>query len=174
MKAEQWRAIADYEEMYEVSDHGTVRSLDRMVRHSRNPSMFWMRRGKILKPKPVNRNGHLEVHLCRDGVVSRRLVHHLVLVAFVGPRPEGLIGLHWDDDPTNNHVCNLRWGTYSDNGFDCTRNGGWSIKTHCPQGHEYTPENTYITSSGSPVCRQCRNEKGRQLYMSRKSAACLC
>ena len=32
-----------------------------------------------------------------------------------------------------------------------------SAKTHCPQGHEYTPENTYINhSTGARHCRQCR------------------
>ncbi len=33
-------------------------------------------------------------------------------------------------------------------------------KTHCPRGHEYTEENTYIVN-GSPQCKKCRNERAR-------------
>jgi len=165
---EEWRPVVSHVGLYEVSNHGGVRSLDRWVRHSRNPNKLRLWRGKELRPKPINKNGHLEVHLCRDGVVSRHLVHHLVLEAFVGPRQEQL-GLHWDDDPTNNHVSNLRWGTPPDNGQDAMRNGRVRPRPdYCPQGHEYTETNTYIAKSGSPVCRQCRNDKGRALYHAQK------
>ena len=40
-------------------------------------------------------------------------------------------------------------------------------KTHCPQGHEYTPANTYTSAKGSRVCRQCNNEAQRR-YRERK------
>jgi hypothetical protein len=39
--------------------------------------------------------------------------------------------------------------------------------THCPYNHEYTPENTYITSMGGRNCRICRRDQGRE----RKRAA---
>lgn len=50
-----------------------------------------------------------------------------------------------------------------------------AAKTHCPQGHEYTPENTIIDYSvggknGGRRCRACRNERQRQRYQSRKTA----
>lgn len=46
-----------------------------------------------------------------------RYVHHLVLEAFVGPRPAGdnIVGLHADDNPANNALENLSWGTQSRN-----------------------------------------------------------
>jgi hypothetical protein len=53
----------------------------------------------------------------------RRYVHHLVLEAFVGPRPKGMECCHWDDDATNNRLSNLRWGTRLDNMQDRIRNG---------------------------------------------------
>jgi hypothetical protein len=51
------------------------------------------------------------------------LVHRLVLSAFVGPCPEGCITRHLDDDRTNNHLTNLRWGTQVENVQDARRNG---------------------------------------------------
>ena len=40
-------------------------------------------------------------------------------------------------------------------------------KTHCPQGHEYTPENTYIPRRGGRNCRRCKLEAQRR-YAARK------
>ncbi|NIH98089.1 hypothetical protein FHU31_005095 [Mycolicibacterium fluoranthenivorans] len=55
----------------------------------------------------------------KSGERQRRIkVHHLVLLAFVGPRPPGLHALHCDDDPLNNHLSNLRYGTPSENQHD--------------------------------------------------------
>ena len=50
-------------------------------------------------------------------------VHTLVLIAFVGPRPDGLMCCHNDGDPTNNHLDNLRWDTGSANMQDMIRHG---------------------------------------------------
>lgn len=66
------------------------------------------------------------VNLCRDGKMKTILVHHLVLEAFVGPRPPGGLGCHKDDNPLNNSVDNLKWGTRQSNSADARRNGGYS------------------------------------------------
>lgn len=110
--AEEWVDIPGYEGCYQVSSHGQVRSLPRPYRNST----------KILKLRP-NKKGYLRVALCKDGKCKDYKVHRLVLTSFVGPCPEGMIGLHWDDDRTNNHLNNLRWGTFSDNQNDAVRNG---------------------------------------------------
>ena len=47
-----------------------------------------------------------------------------------------------------------------------------AAKTHCPQGHEYTPENTYVyPKTGGRVCRACNRERQRKSYRARKLAA---
>lgn len=54
---------------------------------------------------------------------TARLVHRLLLSAFVRPPTEYEVGRHLDDDPTNNALENLAWGTYGDNAADMRRNG---------------------------------------------------
>lgn len=78
-------------------------------------------RWKPLKPKFTR--GHAYVGLWRDGKQINRYVHRLVLEAFVGPCPDGLEGCHFDDDPWNNRLSNLRWDTRSGNKSDEIRNG---------------------------------------------------
>jgi len=51
------------------------------------------------------------------------------------------------------------------------RTGAWKAAiTHCPQGHEYTPENTALSARNQRHCRACRRERQR-VYMARLRAA---
>lgn len=111
--AEKWRPIAGFP-YYFVSNYGRVCSVDRIA------SDDSIRYGCVLRPGTPG-SGHLMVTLGRDSSTHR--VHVLVLEAFVGPRPEGQEGLHWDDNPINNWLSNLRWGTHSENQRDAVRNG---------------------------------------------------
>ena len=63
------------------------------------------------------------VHLSHKGVTKYVLVHRLVLEAFVGPCPDGMQTLHADNDPTNNCLSNLSWGTPKRNPETIDRNG---------------------------------------------------
>jgi hypothetical protein len=108
---ETWKAVVGFEGLYEVSDWGRVRSLDRISPKRRT--------GRILKPGTV-KSGHQIVVLGRG---NSRLVHALVLTAFVGPRPAGADSCHADGDAANNHLLNLRWGTRSDNVRDMMAHG---------------------------------------------------
>lgn len=141
---EQWLPVVGFEGFYEVSDHGRVRSLDRIVyfrdgRKRRSP-------GRILKPWHSDRGGYPVVGLKSPNRNRKAHVHILVLEAFVGPRPDGLACCHNDGNGLNNSLINLRWDTYSANNHDLVKHGihGQGSKTHCPQGHEYTPENTRL------------------------------
>lgn len=131
MRREKWLPVVGFEGRYEVSSRGRVRSLD-SVRRDGNPL-----RGRVMRPSRHPRTGHLRVVLWTlDGRQLTRLVHRLVLEAFVGPCPDGLQGLHWDDDPGNNAVKNLYWGTSSQNRKDSIRNGG----------HNWFRDNVYVGS----------------------------
>lgn len=70
-----------------------------------------------------NPNKQLRVTLYCNGRRTRAMVHHLVLEAFIGPRPPQLQGLHGNGYPPDNAVDNLRWGTPKENMEDRDRHG---------------------------------------------------
>lgn len=156
LPSEEWKDIPGWEGRYQVSDHGNVRSLRTLVSGEVTE--------RLLTPRPLPK-GHLRVSLCKEGVCRDFPIHALVLEAFVGPRPEGAVTCHWDDDPTNNQLNNLRWGTASENLFDRVRNGRhtWAEADACIRGHKFAGPNLYRTG-GQRVCRACR-------YGRRKAAS---
>lgn len=174
--AEEWRSVVGYEGSYEVSDRGRVRSLDRLDYIGRRRS------GAMLHPFSDD-GGYLCLTLRKNGKPRKVTVHVLVLEAFVGPRPPEMLGCHWNDIPYDNRLENLRWDTRSANMRDAVRNGRHVLanRTHCPQGHEYTAENTYKYARGSRACIECtriyadRNKDRRRAasreYMRKKRAA---
>ncbi|AKL88362.1 HNH endonuclease [Gordonia phage GMA6] len=98
------------------------------------------------------------------------LVHRLVAEAFLGAPPSDKpLVLHRDGNPLNNKVTNLKYGTSSENRLDSVSHETcpWSRKTHCPQGHEYTPSNTYIYK-GTRACKECRRETARKWYLQNR------
>lgn len=108
--SEAWKPVLGYEEDYEVSSCGRVRRIS----ETRNGS----HKREALIPGVRNRgkNGnYLQVVLCKKGEMKYAAIHHLVLDAFVGPRPEGAECDHIDGNPSNNCVDNLRWVTKSGN-----------------------------------------------------------
>lgn len=107
---EKWLPVLGFEGRYEVSDLGRVKSLIR-----KSPRIL---AGKISK----NRR---RVILLYDGHGGRhyRFAYTLVLEAFIGPRPEGLVACHWDGNSLNDNADNLRWDTLLANSDDSRRHG---------------------------------------------------
>ena len=162
----EWRAVPGYEGRYEASDAGLVRSLDRHVEMlSRTGNRYTqLRRGRVLSPGKLN-GKHL--HVVLEGR-NDHLVHHLVLEAFVGPCPPGMEARHADDDPSNNNLSNLSWGTRGENSGDSIRNETHfhAGLTHCKRGHELTPGNLQQhASTRRRTCLVCRRER-QALYNS--------
>jgi hypothetical protein len=78
---------------------------------------------KPLKARPINKYGYLEVQLYKDGLRYHRLVHRLVLEAFIGLCPEGMECRHLDGKPGNCWLDNLAWATPKVNQGDRPRHG---------------------------------------------------
>jgi hypothetical protein len=117
---ETWRAIPGHQG-YEVSDQGRVRHLPH-IQHRAHPktgiAQEFRYAARILKPVK-GQYGYLWVNL--DG--KQIFVHRLVLLAFVGPQPEGHETCHGNGDRGDNRLTNLRWGTKADNFADRERHG---------------------------------------------------
>lgn len=118
---ENWKAVPGFEGLYEVSDLGRVRSLDRCIEClSRwGTPVRKMLKGRILKPAS-NEGGHLFVGMGRE---HQEFVHRLVLSAFVRVRRRGEECRHLDGNPKNNRLENLVWGTRLENMADRKRLG---------------------------------------------------
>lgn len=168
MELERWASISDYEGIYEVSDHGNVRSLDRHV--ARNGGRLFAR-GRVLRAysRP---DGRPTVGLAKDGVTTTHVVPTLVLTAFVGPRPAGLDGCHNDGDASNNRLSNLRWDTRSANCHDRVRHGKdrKRARTHCPRGHLLAEPNLVASSAsqGHRACLACSRARAAQRKAARR------
>lgn len=102
---EEWRPIAGYEGLYEVSSLGRVRSLDIRVRTYQGTRA---RRGRLLRFKP-RPDGYKTVSLSRDSKVTDFLVHRLVASAFISNPLSHPEVNHRDFDKTNNQASNLEW-----------------------------------------------------------------
>lgn len=107
---EIWKAIPNIEG-YEASNLGRIRSY--RIRGSRGKLSATP---KILKPLIDKKTGYAFVHLSGNkGAYLRRKIQTLVMLAFIGPRPEGLNILHKDDNKLDNRLDNLRYGTQKEN-----------------------------------------------------------
>ena len=115
---EIWKPIVSYENLYEVSNWGKVKSLSKKYGKNNNISHKEM----VLK-QFICRTGHLCVYLYKNNKRKFYNVHKLVLESFVGPCPLGMEICHNDGDPKNNHVSNLRHDTHKNNMGDCKIHG---------------------------------------------------
>ena len=119
---EQWRPVPGYEGLYEVSDLGRVKSVNRLCEGGKGYLARFP--GKLLKPQTCLRGGYLEVSLSKDGKRKHRTIHSLVAEAFLGARPEKYDVMHLDGNRKNNTLSNLRYGSRADNLHQTYEYGG--------------------------------------------------
>ncbi len=108
---EIWKDIKGYEGLYQVSNLGRVKSLDRYVNY-KNKSKA-VRKGVIRKAKIGK--GYFLINLSKDGVKRFFLVHRIVAETFLeNPSSKKTVN-HINGIKTDNTVNNLEWSTYSEN-----------------------------------------------------------
>lgn len=119
MQSEEWRPVVGWEDLYEVSNCGRVRSLPREVEARNRWGGVNIRRmkGKTLSERP-HPGGYRYVSLCRDGEPKNKYIHRAVLEAFVGECPGGMECRHKNGIPSDNRLENLHWGIHIENVWD--------------------------------------------------------
>ena len=106
---EKWTYISGFPD-YMISDKARVYSI---------------KNKQFLKLKQLDSHGHLGVCLYENGKRYYRYIHRLVAEAFI-PNPENLpIVRHIIDDPEQNTVDDIAWGTQKDNMHDAMKNGSF-------------------------------------------------
>lgn len=113
MPEEEWRDVLGFEELYQVSNFGNVRTI---------------KNGEAEMSQQENRNGYMTVHLRNKGVERRVMVHRLVAEAFI-PNPDELRDVnHKNGDKSDNRVENLEWASHSDNMTHSFRKLGKNVR----------------------------------------------
>lgn len=166
---EIWKPVQDWEDSYEVSNRGNVRSTPRKVK-TRDGRTLPIRGSSV--SATTTPKGYRQVRLWRDNKPHSMYVHKVVLRAFIGDRPEGMECRHLNGDPADNRLENLEWNTGSVNTKDKVRHGthNQSRKTHCPRGHLLKEPNLRPSQVkvGKRDCLSCHREAGVARYQGRE------
>lgn len=153
-RLEVWKDIKNFENLYQGSNWGRVKSLERIdcIGHHRKE--------RILKPKK-DKYGYFQVNLWKNGKKKTFTVHRLVAEAFI-PNPNNLPCInHKDECKTNNNVNNLEW---CDNKY----NNAYGTRTErcCKPVLQYDLEGNFIREWKSTA------ECGRNGFIQQTVAAC--
>lgn len=160
MGSEEWMPVKGYEGMYEVSNIGRIRSLDRSV----VSKIGVKKRVKGLVLKQANVRGYLGVSLAKDGVRKMTKVHRIVAEAFI-PNPENKPQVnHKDGNKENNRVENLEWATALENQMHAIRTGlktgeGRFVSVTRSDGAVFSSLKSAAEATGctiQDVCNVCR------------------
>jgi hypothetical protein len=117
---ERWSDIPGFPG-YRVSTKGRVVSV--LKGRGRLGGRTFDNEAKLLRPTRDKRGYHIYGLYFENGKYRNMKGHRLVLLAFVGPCPEGEEACHCDGDPENNDLDNLRWDTHRNNSQDAIRHG---------------------------------------------------
>lgn len=130
---EIWKDIPNFEGIYQVSNLGNVKVLDRYVNSAIKNNNKVKRKGKLLKQ--YNKRGYFQVSLSKNHKRYYFGVHRLVAIAFL-PNPNNLTQInHKDENPLNNNLSNLEWCTAKYNCNYGLRNSKIYNKTSFRKGH---------------------------------------
>ncbi len=122
MEPEIWKDIIDWEGIYQISNYGNVRSLDRFIAVKSKKGRFLA--GKVRKLLFM-KNGYVSVNLVdtESGKSTRNSVHVFVAQSFIKNTENKPCVNHKDGNKHNNFVNNLEWCTYKENAQHALKTG---------------------------------------------------
>lgn len=107
LENEIWKPVKNFEGLYEISNHGRLRSVDRLVFH-KGFNKNINRKGKILK-NTTSKGQYYIYAISKNNKLTYGLVHRLVAEHFIGEKPKGKQINHIDSNSFNNHYLNLEY-----------------------------------------------------------------
>lgn len=117
---ETWKDIVGYEGIYQISNLGNIKSLDREV-ICKNGTVLYVK-GKF-KNKINHNRGYLMVALYKNNKSKNLYIHRLVAEAFIPNNDNKKTVNHIDGNKHNNNVENLEWATYTENNHHAFKTG---------------------------------------------------
>ena len=142
---EIWKDIEGFEGLYQVSNYGRVKSLDRVSEYYSKAGYYSKRavKGRILSIAS-NPAGYRQVILCKQGEHTQVMIHRLVAKTFL-PNPDLLPEVnHKDENKSNNHVDNLEWCTPKYNANYGTRNDRCKKVIELKAVNQFSKDGTFI------------------------------
>ena len=117
MNKEIWKDIPNYEGLYQASNLGNIRSLDRIRKQYNHNGIATVKyKGKILKQQIKRGTGYYVVRLYDNNKKSKtKLVHRLIAETFIQNKNNFPVINHIDGNKKNNNITNLEWCTQSHN-----------------------------------------------------------
>ena len=114
---EIWKNVIGYEGLYEVSNYGNVRSLEKeVVVKGFQKNIKGIRKQRTLSQKE-DKQGYLFVRISKNGIRKRIAVHRLVAYAFLKQIDGKTQVNHIDGNVKNNHSDNLEWVNNYENSY---------------------------------------------------------
>lgn len=124
---EVWRNCAGWEDLYQVSNYGRIKSVETFFIKTVRGRMMSVYKPELIRKTRKARFGYLRTSFWRDEIATHLSCHRLVALHFI-PNPKNYSQvLHKDDDPGNPRWDNLFWGTQKHNIQDCVNKGRWHI-----------------------------------------------
>lgn len=162
---EEWKAVKGYEGLYEVSNAGKVRSIDRVVvgkdgkaKRLKGKELFFT----ISKPSAKGHQPRASVQLWKENKAKLIYVHRVVATAFI-PNPDNKPTVnHIDGNPLNNNVWNLEWATYSENEKHAYRTGLMRVKRN-PYPSNSRRVIAYNPTTGEEIITDSCHQMAREL-----------
>jgi len=155
---EIWKDVKGYDNMYQVSNLGRVKSVPRTgVQHHNATQVF---KGRILKPYKKPKRGYMSVVFSKGNTLKTYSVHRLVAKAFI-PNPENKYSVnHINGNPSDNIITNLEWATASEQMQHAVKIGLQPIGSKHPHSkltenyvreiRDYVKNNARYYSNGKP------------------------
>lgn len=106
---EMWAAIPGYDG-YQVSDQGNIRSILKKGNHKSKKGSDW----RLLKPQ-IRKDNRRTISIATKGVYRHHFIYKLIMLAFLGPCPDGMEIAHLNGNCSDDRFVNLKYCTHKEN-----------------------------------------------------------